>query len=513
MTLYVWSSVFLCASPFSLNLHLKTTPMRLACILFLLLILSAETKAGDTPGAYPYTKTTLGYNRITGQPITSLNYTLLYGLYGADSDTAHNLVLVLRKINDNNTYGNKGSLLSLNPETGAVNWEKNISRFDIRFTRDLILYNTDESTTISSKYTSRFIHSTPYEFKLLDYAANKGLTYGGTYIDLTDKKVLWQEKINLETGPLQTRHLNDSTMLIASNGLHLVNMNTGKGWHFKMTTSKQSIGAPVMMGALFGVAGVIVGSALAAASPSDFSGQSYGVSSNMVYDTAAGVVYYSAVKSTVALTMEGKELWEKKLRSPESSKSYMWLQGDKLIQLNLGYVAAGGVPVQQGTPFMASYNKVTGDTAYNRVVGKIGYIRTFNSIGDLTLMKIFHGLFLYNHITGELVRERAFDKKQDTRNPIQITNGHTWYVIGTDSTAHSLQSLSPGSFMGFDTGSVYRLNEDLSTGEQWPLSGLWKMELEQNNLIFLRSGERIAIVSGDQVIAIIPAAGKNCDRR
>ena len=475
--------------------------------LSIFLVLTAfTTNAGEPPTIYQSAEKIIGYNRITHQPIGAKMFELPDGVYNVDGDSAHNLVLVLRKVNKNR-WGNRGSLLSLDPESGFVSWKKDILRFNIRFTKDLILYNTDENTKIMNKHTGAFMHSTPYDLKLLEYKENKGLTWGGTYMDLMNNKVLWSAKLNTDDGPGETEYLNDTTMLIASRGLHLVDTRTGEGWHYKMATSKDNAAAPLVLGVTFGAVGIMLGSAMSAAYPGSFGYSSiYGLSSNMVYDTASGIVYYSAIKSTVALTLSGKELWKQELRKSESSKSYMWQQGDRLMLINLGYAQVAGGVTQQGTPFMVSYNKATGDTAYNRLLGKTGFVTSFNTIRAHTLMKVGHGLYLYNHITGDLVKEKELDKA-DKKNPLQVIHGQDLYVIGPDSSFQSLGSLHRLSFLTRDTATVYRLDDSLSTDEQWPLATLWQQVLVYKDLTLLRNGARMAILKDGEYIGFVDAPG------
>lgn len=472
----------------------------------LLLLLAFTSRAGEPPTIYPSTEQTIGFSRITRQPLVATTFDLPDGVYNVDSDSAHNLVLVLRKINKNR-WGNEGSMLSLNPESGLVYWKKDILRFNIRFTKDLILYNTEENTKIMNKHTGIFMHATPYDLKLLQYEENKGLTWGGTYMDLMNNEALWSAKLNTDEGPAETEYLNDSTMLIASRGLHLVNTRTGEGWHYKMTTTRSNGGPPILLGVTFGSVGIVFGSVMSTAYPGSFGASStYGMSSNMVYDTTAGIVYYSAIKFTVALTVSGKELWKRDLRKSESSKSYMWQQGNRLMLINLGYAQAAGGITQQGTPFMVSYDKATGDTAYSRLLGKSGFVTSFNTIRAHTLMKVGHGLYLYNHITGDLVQEKELDKA-DTKNPLHVIHGHDLYAMGPDSTFQSLGRLHRLSFLTKDSATVYRLNDNLSTDQQWPLASLWQKVMDYKSLTLLRSGTRIALLKDGEYVGFVDAPG------
>jgi hypothetical protein len=472
-------------------------------LLSLLIILSASRVYGkDRDKAYTPQKLTVGYFADSSKPLQGLRYELPYGIYQFAGDSSDNVILVLRKIRRNH-FGGKGSLLSLNTRTGFINWHKELRRFQIRFTKDFILYKAEESTKVMNRYTGAFLYGTPYYFQFIDYYNNKGLTYGGTYFDFANNKVLWKHKLGLENGWSEIDRIADSTLLIVGNGLHLIHLRNGEGWDYKLTTTKEDYSTAIAVGAAGIVLGALTGVAVIPTGPDYISG----LSSNVAIDTVTRDLYYSSLKSTVALDSGGAEIWNKEMDKKETSKSIMWPEDDKLVHINLGYAYLNGVASRQGVPFIAAYEKASGATVFKKELEKGGYVNSIQNMNENTLLGTSSALLLFNHKTGQQMAERRLDKTAK-KNPLQVISGKHYFLKGADSSFYSLHELYPQNFIAEDTSTAYELNNNLQTEKQWDLKEVWTDELAFKNILFLRNKDRIAIVKDHQPLAYLSAMGQ-----
>ncbi len=437
----------------------------------------------------------VGYITDSQKPIQAVTYSMPYPVSEIESDTSQNLILVLR-----NSRGSKGRILSLNPGKQTVNWEKKITDFGIKFTKDLMLYQMAESTKVLNKHTGAFMYGTTLKMKIVDKNANTALTDADEYMNIATKQILWQEKLNLKRQWSDRKWLNDTTLLIASEGLYMLGVRDGSHWHYKMETGKVNTELIVAAGLSFALFGAVT---LPFVMASDFSTD---LSSNIVVDTTSGRIFYSSYAWTVALDLDGREIWARPMNRGETSRSYIWKDGECLMHINLGYSDYTG-SVIEGEPFIAAYNTATGAAFYKFRPNNKGVVSSFQSSGSRTLLKYGSSLLLYDHYTGQQIAEKELDRKTDRKNPLEVVDGGYYYLRTADSNFYALKEIEANRFFVSDSAAVNSLNEDLATVNTRKQADCWTLAVSDNDLLFLRKGDQIAVVRDDRAIAFLTMKG------
>lgn len=268
-------------------------------------------------------------------------------------------IVVLREVKDGKA-ANRGLLAAFDIKSQKITWNFEIRNFSIDRTKDLIIYHNVEKTRYFNLKDGKLVNSGSQRFAFTDYKDNIG--FDGMYgIDLFTNRSVWKRKIKGNDMLRSFTRLNDSTVIILCEGLHQVNMKTGEGWDYELSTRKEdagnvlaAIGTGIATGLLTGVAVV----------PNT---EKVGIVSNILSDDNR---LYIAGKGTLAcLDKNGNVQWETEISSKLMSASTLFTKGENLYMVNSGYAFMGQGATITGRPFFA---------AFNRKDGKLTFMDTFN---------------------------------------------------------------------------------------------------------------------------------------
>jgi outer membrane protein assembly factor BamB len=170
--------------------------------------------------------------------------------------------------------------------------------------------------------------------------------------------------------------MGDSTCLIASGGLHAVNMNSGLLWSFPSATGIKS-GKPLTVSTfnentynkLFKVH----------VNTND-EGMITGLASNILLSN--GVAYLATSEKLIAVSAEGKLLWEKDLKDKGVAGSVLVEDGENIILINLAIAIINNNEVVYGKPFAASYSKQSGAETFETSLAEQGSLVDIKLLGD-----------------------------------------------------------------------------------------------------------------------------------
>jgi outer membrane protein assembly factor BamB len=307
--------------------------------------------------------------------------------------------------------------------TGRKN-TKTILQYDIK--NQIILWNKKidskvnellkfDSLLILNDYNDSYVinqHTGEYLSKILSYIsfANPkhkiGIAYmyntmDGCYtnellgIDLMTGRLNWKKKISKDYGWDERFYLNDSTLIVAASGLHLINILTGEGWSYHTQTgiggtvaNPNTVVAGVVAGAAVGtIIGALTGVFIVPI-PVGYATTSNiikGISSNALVDN--GFIYHASREQIVKLDNEtGKIVWRYMLPKDMASKSSIFIDEKMVFLVNFGYAVQYNQQKKFGKPFIAAFDKKTGENKY------FSTIRTNNPI--LGYQEIDNELFL-----------------------------------------------------------------------------------------------------------------------
>ncbi|UZO80949.1 hypothetical protein NBT05_00340 [Aquimarina sp. ERC-38] len=182
-------------------------------------------------------------------------------------------------------------------------------------------------------------------------------------IDLKTGDLKWQREVNNEFGWNDLIHLNDSTIVISSNGLHKINLKNGDGWDYKTKTGKKDYTAAVVENTLGTIAGVLTGTFV--------STSAHNIVRNVVsnVETEDSNFYLSSEEQIAKLDGKtGEVIWKNVFDKNTSSRSNIFLDDEKVYLLNFGFANMGNRTISFGKPFFAAYNKITGEKIFQKII-------------------------------------------------------------------------------------------------------------------------------------------------
>lgn len=147
-------------------------------------------------------------------------------------------------------------------------------------------------------------------------------------LDLSNGSEIWSKEMNYEYGYNGSLKINDSIVVLASSGIHKVNINNGNGWDYPLVTGDKNI---------------------------------YDVISNIVRDNSK--LYIASKEELVCIDENtGTVIWSTALPQASMSKSHIFIKDNTVYLINRGFVLKlQGFPhktevkVQYGSPFLGAY--------------------------------------------------------------------------------------------------------------------------------------------------------------
>lgn len=166
--------------------------------------------------------------------------------------------------------------------------------------------------------------------------------------------------------------LNDSTLLVFSSGLYLVNLNEqGKGWDAGKVMSATKTDYKKVAAAFISVAlvGALTGFVYPILIPNSNTYFTFAidVSSNNLYSNISSNVfqdnnefYFGSANKLERYKLNGTYLWSQPANENITSRSHLFKIDHKLCQINFGHALNYGIPKRYGKPFLATYDLATG---------------------------------------------------------------------------------------------------------------------------------------------------------
>jgi len=355
--------------------------------------------------------------------------------YTKSEITQHNHLLIQAT---NNRY------YSLNPETGEEQWE----------VKNTIFY------------------SDPYQLVGMGYKIRN--SYLDTHIldriDLQNGNLLWKREINYDYGWNDVFHLSDSTIVIASSGLHMVNVKDGSGWDYNTVTGYKNYSQVVR-----------------------------DIVSNVLVDSLN--LYMASIDKLTRLNHQGKVIWSTPLPNKLTSKSSIFIKDSVLYLLNKGWAYNFYRRIDVGKAFIAAYDLKTGKQLFlTPTKGKKDEINAIKIKNDNLLLVFKDRLSTYSLKDGSLLKEKEFYPYLD---------GELKYPIGsqvymkTDSAYQSLTLSDTTKYYIYTAKEkILVLNDQLEAVEKLEFKDYYLYKGKEKEYKFLvKDKKTIVIDQNNKVIA------------
>lgn len=458
-----------------------------------------------------------GRNLLTDQDIFSKQYIFPQKIYEVyPRATGKNLIVQLRNTRKNKeTFKSMGYVTLLNPEEGTIRWSKKIDYRNTSFRQhqDIIIQTLDAgwmskldtengNPTWKTKNSLYFVDPTINTGIGYTFNSFSGYTDKLQGVDLTTGKTLWERELLHPFGWNDVIKLNDTTIMIASSGLHTVNIHTGKGWDYFMETGDKDYTAMIATNAAGLALGILTGSFVVSTGP-DIVRE---IVSNVLIDSV--YIYFASRDKIVCLNHMGEAQWSTTFGKDMASKSTIYKDDGKIYMINNGFAFTGYRKINYGTPFIAAFDSHTGNKIFKNIIGgKKELIKGFKTNRDTIYLITNNAISKYSLTDGSCILEKTMDN--NTGEPLYYIGNHVY--IQSELPYMSLPLSGPDfHYVYTSLGKIQVLNANFDLLGEVPEIQLYIHYLTHDGYRFISKDEQTLILDDQgRAIAEIPGSDES----
>jgi len=426
-----------------------------------------------------------GKNHLTNEIIQAKEYVFDGKIDQSFLDSTKKTVtlLIRGESNDAKWANNFGKLLLFDLQTGKINWEKNIQDEYSKFLQsdDFIVETTELLSNIIIPETGEFQSQVNTTIYYIDSINKTGIGYKvnarGEYsndleaINLKDGALLWKRRITHKYGWNDISRLNDSVLILLSDGLHAFNIKNGKGWEYKTITGKFDL-------------------------ISEFE-YVVGIASNAVIESPG--IYFASAENIVKLNTEGKIIWEIPLDKKKVSNSSLFIKDSLLYMINKGYAFNENSQINYGIPFFAAFNKHTGNQVFHTALSNSkNLIKNFSIQNDNVNLIFKDRILKYSLVNGEKIAEQTFEI--ETTGELTDFADKQTYCMSDSSLYNLTTSDSTCIYIKTQKNKILVLNRQLEIIKQIDPKAIFNCYLTTGDYKFLAKTYQSVVIDKDNKI-------------
>lgn len=386
-------------------------------LIFVILFQTLNT-FGQTEDIVTYHEKVYGNFYLDNSPIRGFELRFEDRIHKSFIDTMEGLLTVeLRNTNNSGTkLRYKGRIVQYDLINNGVLWTREINYKKNNFDNinGTILISSLKSIYCLDLRTGKEALELKTDLYFSDRKKNLGLGYKFPHgisnmlegINLKNGEVLWTRKLNREFGWQDSFFLDDTTLLVSAQGLHTININTGRGWDYHTETFSRTFTSEVVS---------LIDSPLAHA----LFGYQVKESFNVVKDLYSNclvdslILYFASKESLAGIDRNtGEVIWKISFPESNTSRSTLIMDDSLVYMFNHGYAHLWGNPVYYGKPFIAAFDKKSGDQKYFNLISQNKTAIMDYAINGNDMYLIYeHKIEKYKAKTGELLLEKYFSEE------------------------------------------------------------------------------------------------------
>lgn len=475
--------------------------MRIRIIGFLLFVSIASFSQKNDFQVLSY-EIILGKNLLTNSEIKGIQYIFPDRIHETFIDTISNYLTVqLRGLRKEKWLNNKGIILQYDLSNKKLLWSKKIAyRISSlqQFTNTMIFtfalknYYLDLNTGVELwELKNNIFYVDPignigFAYRLKSSAGNSNELVG---INLESGNPIWKRKLNREYGWNDLFYTNDSTMIVVAAGLHSININSGKGWDYNTITGKKDYTGTAIANAAGVATGLLTGTFVIA------------TGHNLVRDLVSNVLLdssyiYLASKEQLAKIdkQTGEIVWKNPFPKDFSSKSFIFINDSLVYMINYGFAFMGNRQLNFGKPFIAAYDRLTGNQKYFSFLDvKDEPILDFQVLNNEIFLVFKNRIAKYSKETGVLIIERDFP--DDSFGELEYFVGNQVFVKSDNDDLISLhQSDTNKVFVFTNQGKTLSVDKQLNISKTIEYEDLSIYSLSLKDYKFLVKSNKTIII-------------------
>lgn len=427
----------------------------LVCIILLLFLKSI----GQTPNPmFSSSEKVFGKVLTNNLEIKGTNYEFNDFLQEIYADTITNLLTLKVKfaIDDRKWLTNDGYVAVFDTKTQSIAWANGVNyQFgDVKQFNSVILnlnLNNGISKILDQK-NGNVLWDTKCRFNYCDPQKLIGLARCVEKkqkdpkllhaVNLNTGAEIWSKEMNYEYGYNECLKINDSIIVMASSGIHKININNGLGWDYDLVTGEKN--------------------------------NIYDIISNIVRENSK--LYIASKEKLVCIDENtGVVVWSVTLPKDSMSKSHLFIKDNTLYLVNRGFVTKvqgfihkTDVRAAYGKPFIGAYRLEDGQEKFLIPMATKEVISAMEVRGDAISLILKSNIVKYSLKDGTLLGSRPF-KENDLDEPfffsgdLRLPQAQKLYYQSKDSIFHNLNlSDNTKEYVITTNFDVLILNEQLN---------------------------------------------------
>ena len=378
------------------------------------------------------------------------------------------------------SYKNKGELVVFNYQEGKELWRRKMNYMSDQFVflPEGVLFN---SKGVKSFYLDLQTGQERWNKKIFPYVMDhqngkilsykNGVTKNLECYEMNSGEHLWTREVPHAYGWNYDGWVNDSTRLIVSDGIHLVNIKDGTGKSYPMVTGTTNYSGAVALGTLGILTGVVAGVSVMPTGGNAVAE----LTSNMLREDS--LLYFASRTQLLCLDDQLNMKWGYPLPEDLTSHSELFVYDDRLYMINDGSGYRGNLrdfssayerdmmEVNIGRPFIASFDKNTGKNIYLTQLTKKKDRIEGACLKELrnTLYLLFDDGMSFCQLTDSTeVEVSPWDEKANGK--LQGFLSNSFYLIDPDSTSFRkvVPSDSASCFVYNNQYDVFEVDEQMN---------------------------------------------------
>ncbi|KAA5532260.1 PQQ-like beta-propeller repeat protein [Taibaiella lutea] len=487
-------------------------------LIFLLIKVSVHSQSTETVSTNTIV---IGKNEDTQKDITATEYTFKDRIHEIYVNAQSNdVTLQIRGTSKNGKWlDNKGEIVLFDLESHQTKWIRKInyqSEYLSQFGNTFILNNnfvkaaSQKINAETGKGLAELKHKVYYVDTTNDVSIGyivkaSGVSYQLVGVDVKDISLKWERELKRDYYWDGLKYINDSTLLVSAAGLHSININTGKGWDYNAITGKKNYKTAAITTVAGITAGLLTGTYFYATDPDLL----HGIVSNTLEDSSA--FYYASKEELTKIDkVNGQVIWKFPFDENEASHSNIFLIDDRLIMINFGYAFLDNNTIGYGKPFIASFDKNTGNQIFVTDIGdKKNPIKSIFRKKESVLLLFNDSIAAYNINTGLRIGGNKIEKKKN-EDLLFFLDNNIYYNVNDSLNPRFKRFDNTKAYVFSDENIIYEINNDLTVSKTFKREDLFFTIVNTGNLNLInRRNQSYILNKNAEIIARFNTSGQS----
>jgi hypothetical protein len=449
-------------------------------------------------------KISIGKNYKSGKEVYATVYHYPDNIWKFDNDTVSNSILVQVRGLNKYRLRNSGDLIMYDLNHHAPLWNKSINYAteSVDQQGSIILQANSSNTIRLNNWNGESLWENNNNIFYIKSELNIGLGYHNqstsltpnwlTAVDLKTGLPLWKRKIDLNYGIYKVIDLDDSISLLVASGLYSINLKNSNGWdYFTITGTRDYVGSPDK-GEIAGVAAVGAAAVALGLLTGIFVVPTYvgsgnplvgNILSNVLFDSTG--LYFASKEKIAHIGFSGNVTWSYPIPTNLTGKSSLFIKNNLVYYINQGYGLIGNIRIGIGTPFIAAFDKTTGNRKFFNIVNeKKTQINLIKVQNDTLIIVFTNKISAYSLMNGFKIFDKPF--KNELYGNLEGLLSKKEFILNKDSIFQSLvESDLSKNFLITDKNKVLKFDNQWNIIGQIDENALYLNYLEINGYTFL----------------------------